>query len=130
MWVYLKSFSFPYEAQIIKSRLNAEGIEVHLENENIINMNWLYSNALGGVKLYVNLDKVLDARSIIEQDFSDDLVLEFGEINSKCPNCQSYNNETYVKGTKIAFLTMTVLNFLISKIQQCFICSDCKQFFH
>ncbi|MCU4386420.1 DUF2007 domain-containing protein [Acinetobacter haemolyticus] len=52
-WIVVKSFSFPYEAQIAKTQLEAAGIPAQIENEHTINMNWLYSNALGGVRLLV-----------------------------------------------------------------------------
>ncbi len=50
-WIVIKTFSFPYEAQIAKTQLEVFGIPVYIENEHTINMDWFYSNALGGVCL-------------------------------------------------------------------------------
>lgn len=47
-WIVVRTFSFPYEAQIAKTQLEAFGIPVYIENEHTINMDWFYSNALGG----------------------------------------------------------------------------------
>lgn len=53
IWIIVQSFSFPYEAQIAKTQLEAAEIPARIENEHTINMDWLYSNALGGVRLLV-----------------------------------------------------------------------------
>ena len=44
-WIVVKTFSFPYEAQIAKTQLEAFGIPAYIENEHTINMDWFYSNA-------------------------------------------------------------------------------------
>ncbi len=36
-WIVIKTFSFPYEAQIAKTQLEAFGIPVYIENEHTIN---------------------------------------------------------------------------------------------
>ncbi|WP_298438349.1 hypothetical protein [Geobacter sp.] len=41
------------EAGLAKSKLEAAGIVCFLDNEYTVGANWLYSNALGGVKLNV-----------------------------------------------------------------------------
>ena len=42
-------FSFPHEAYIAKASLEAAGIDSFIADEHTINMQWLYSNAMGGV---------------------------------------------------------------------------------
>jgi len=43
------------EAVIVKSILDAEGIDCVLSDENLVRMDWFWSNLLGGVKLWVRL---------------------------------------------------------------------------
>ena len=43
----IATYSFPYEAQIARARLDSEGIPAFVADEQTINMQWLYSNALG-----------------------------------------------------------------------------------
>tara|TARA_R100001143_G_scaffold755_1_gene2242 strand:- start:4968 stop:5165 length:198 start_codon:yes stop_codon:yes gene_type:complete len=43
------TFSFPHEAHIARAKLESEGIPALVADEHTINMQWLYSNALGGV---------------------------------------------------------------------------------
>lgn len=53
MLVTIATYSFPHEAHLAKARLDALGIPCFIADEHTINMQWLYSNALGGVRLQV-----------------------------------------------------------------------------
>jgi hypothetical protein len=53
MLVTIATFSFPHEAHLAKVRLDAFGIPSFIADEHTINMQWFYSNALGGVRLQV-----------------------------------------------------------------------------
>ena len=52
----IASFSHPFEAHLAKGKLESEGIEAYIADENIVGINWLYSNLVGGVKLKVRED--------------------------------------------------------------------------
>ena len=47
------SFNFAYEAYIVQSRLESEGISCFLQDEYYLQLNPLATNAIGGVKLQV-----------------------------------------------------------------------------
>jgi hypothetical protein len=51
--------------------LDSAGIESFLADENVIRMNWLWSNALGGVKLQVRKTDVAVASELLEQKLSE-----------------------------------------------------------
>ncbi|MGG4603753.1 DUF2007 domain-containing protein [Paenalcaligenes sp. Me131] len=53
MLVTISRYSFPHEAYVARALLESEGIPVFLADEHTITMQWLYSNALGGVRLQV-----------------------------------------------------------------------------
>lgn len=53
MLVTISRYSFPHEAHVARALLESEGIPVFLADEHTITMQWLYSNALGGVRLQV-----------------------------------------------------------------------------
>ncbi len=84
-WIVVQSFSFPYEAQIAKTQLEATEIPTRIENEHTINMDWLYSNALGGVRLLVPEHYADEAKALLAQDFSQELEQQFGASES-CPS--------------------------------------------
>ncbi len=49
----IANFSQPVEAHLLRTRLEAEGITAYLRDENLVTLDWLYSNAVGGVKVDV-----------------------------------------------------------------------------
>jgi len=53
------------EAGSARSALDAAGVDVAVLDENIIALNWLYSNAVGGVKLMVRREDLEEAFEIL-----------------------------------------------------------------
>ena len=80
-------FQYSSEAQIIKGRLEAEGIAVFLSDNLTIDTDPLVSNAIGGVKLRVQtIDKAAALavlKSINRYSIDDE-----GKA-MRCPNCKS-----------------------------------------
>ena len=64
--VTVARFTSPLEAHIARSRLEYEGIRAVVLDEAMITMNWLYSNALGGVRVQVLESNVEAAEEILE----------------------------------------------------------------
>ncbi len=54
------------EALLAKSVLDSAGIECFLGDDNLIRMDWLWSNLLGGVKLRVRQEDALVAARLLE----------------------------------------------------------------
>ena len=52
-FVTVATFTYPQEAYVIKSKLEAEGIVVFLKNELAIQTENFLSNAIGGVQLQI-----------------------------------------------------------------------------
>jgi hypothetical protein len=69
--VTLRQFLTVQEAVMAKSILDSAGMESFLADENVISMNWLWSNALGGVKLQVRKTDVAVASELLEQKLSE-----------------------------------------------------------
>lgn len=128
-WVVIKSYSYPYEAQIAKARLTSVGIPAMIENEHTINMNWLYSNALGGVKVAVTHDHMEDAKFLLEHDFSQDVDEEFDQSRKLCPKCNSALIEPFTQGKRSAFLLFAIIGFPLNKYVHGYRCQQCKTFF-
>jgi hypothetical protein len=51
--VTVASFRDLHEALLAKGSLDSAGITCFLANENIVRLDWLYANAVGGIKLRV-----------------------------------------------------------------------------
>ncbi|HLA75528.1 MAG TPA: DUF2007 domain-containing protein [Gammaproteobacteria bacterium] len=60
-------------AHIAMGRLQAEGIPCMLADENLVQTDWLYSIAVGGIKLQVSPQYVSWAQEVLETDYSSDL---------------------------------------------------------
>ncbi|KAA6302398.1 MAG: hypothetical protein EZS26_001511 [Candidatus Ordinivivax streblomastigis] len=65
--VTLLTFTYPSEMYVLRSRLESEGIACLAQDELTIQVNPLYSNALGGVKLQVLESDVERALEILRE---------------------------------------------------------------
>ncbi len=89
----LGAFEYVADVQVIKAKLESEGIPVFLRDENTLNTDPLISSAIGGVKLQVysaDKDKALKIYDEIRAyavDASGDPVV--------CPNCKVAKSEVY-----------------------------------
>ena len=69
--VTLRHFFTLPEALLGKSILDSAGIQSYLIDENTIRMDWLYSNALGGIKLQVRETDAAAAAELLDQQTLD-----------------------------------------------------------
>ena len=66
-WVIVDGFIDVMHAEIVRGRLEAEGIPAILGNSHLASADWLYSQAMGGVQIMVPLEQITEAREIIAQ---------------------------------------------------------------
>jgi rubredoxin len=98
------------EAGLAKSKLEAMGITCFLDNQYTIGINWLYSNALGGVKLNVPEEDAAEATALLGEDAGP---MASGEAegfppDSACPVCGATEIETKNLTRKFAAITLLV----------------------
>lgn len=125
MLVTIASYSFPYEAHIARAKLDSEGIPAFVADEHTINMNWLYSNALGGVRLQVPAEFVEEAQKILAEERQEALEeLDSGGFGV-CPYCQSEDTEYYRVGRRIALLVFLGINFPLFPTSDGIKCNSC-----
>jgi len=98
------------QAGLDKSILESQGITCFLDNEFTIGVNWLYSTALGGVKLQVLEVDVAQAKQILQESYNcateagpaeEDLPLE-----NVCPSCGAAEIETRNYTRKFAAISL------------------------
>lgn len=87
------AFEYVADVQVIKGRLESEGIAVFLRDENTLNTDPLISSAIGGVKLQVytsDKEKAIaiynEIRSYAQDDAGKPII---------CPNCKAEKSEVY-----------------------------------
>ncbi|MGH8106042.1 MAG: putative signal transducing protein [Arenimonas sp.] len=66
-WVIVDSFIDVIHADIVRGRLEAEGIPAILGNRHLVTAEWLYSQAMGGVQILVPIEQIDEARTVIAQ---------------------------------------------------------------
>ena len=95
----IASYQYTSEAQIIRGRLESEGIEVFLQDAVTIDTDPLVSNAIGGVKLKVRTEDVVRAIYILNT------INQYATDNDgksiDCPMCES--NEVHLYSTINSF---------------------------
>lgn len=122
------SFSYPYEAQIAKANLESAGIAAYVADENTINMQWLYSDALGGVRVMVAERDFEQARELLGEDFTDALAAEVALDEIRCSQCGSSDLEPYTEGKRPAFLAFLLIDFPLFKFKHGYKCKRCGTF--
>lgn len=65
--VTIGSFCYPWLAHLFKTRIESEGIQCFVADENIITLYWIYSPALNGVKLLVKESEAKSAMNVLQQ---------------------------------------------------------------
>ncbi len=119
-------FQYSSEALIYKGKLESEGIEVFMRDINTIDSNPLYSNAIGGVKLFVRNEDVEKANAILSQ--ISDYSYDDNNLLIKCPNCSSevVTMETSIRSWK-TLVNVIVLGFLALLFEKHnYKCQNCK----
>jgi hypothetical protein len=100
MLVTIEHFFDPWEAHILRARLEADGIPAIVVNDQHIMACWPLSMALGGAALQVQEENVPKAREIVAAYQSgalqEDLVAEHPEAADTCPLCGSPDMERSV----------------------------------
>jgi len=126
--IVVASFSFPHEAQIARASLESAGIPATVADEHTINMQWLYSHAIGGVKVLVPPECEQDAKEILETDFSAAVDAEWGSDKTVCTSCGSSNIVPFTRGRVPAYIVFLLLGFPLFFYQHGLKCSSCGKF--
>jgi hypothetical protein len=64
----LATFSKPMDAHLLIARLEGSGIRAYLRDENMVTLDWLASNAIGGVKVDVGDEDFARAWEVMKDE--------------------------------------------------------------
>ncbi|MCP4366910.1 MAG: tetratricopeptide repeat protein [Deltaproteobacteria bacterium] len=128
--VTIASYSYPTEAYIVKGRLESEGIWSYVADAETVTVNWLYSNAIGGVKLRVREADRKKAQEILAHEAEaiewDDEEYEDEEYEEEvCPICKSQNTDYEKYAMKLVFLSWLILSVPLPFLKRKWKCQDC-----
>jgi hypothetical protein len=124
-FVVLRQFRDLPHALLAKCVLDSAELECFLFDENMVRLDWLWSNFLGGVKLCVRReDTELATRLLADTPESFD-VEGVGEFHQpRCPRCQSTNLSFEGLDKRIAFAGL-LLGIPITLQRNCWHCDSC-----
>jgi hypothetical protein len=102
--VMVRSFRDLPEALLAKGSLESAGIQSFLADDNIVRMDWFWSNLIGGVKLMVSPEEFGEATAILDQPIPEKFEASEGEYQQPyCPQCGSLDVSFEELNKPIAF---------------------------
>lgn len=119
------AFSHAHGAHLVRGRLEAEGLSAFVGDENLIGLNWMYSQAVGGVKVWVADVDYEAALRVLGADHSlrPEEIHADGPEEEYCPSCGSAAIERpYSRWSLISSLILAVPVFFRKKYQECARC--------
>ena len=118
----IATFSKPEEAHLFRTRLEAAGISAFVQDEYVVQLNWLLSNAIGGVRVQIADDDLESASEFLAAD-SPQPTPDAEEV--VCPMCGSSLIAPDEKPRRIAYLSLWLLGFpLLFTRWRCSACSN------
>lgn len=129
--ITIRTFSYPTQAYLAKSLLEAYGVEAFVADDYIVAMNWLYSNTVGGVKIQVRKRDVPAAIKLLErvrepldwEKLPDDFPGSAGR--PRCPRCRSTETQFIKYERRLLFLSWLILSFPLPFVWPRWHCKDC-----
>jgi hypothetical protein len=119
-------FEYSYQAQILKGRLEADGIPVYLGDLYSVEAEPGASQAMGGVKLKVKAEDVIRAKHILSS-------LKVTDEDAHvliCPQCESVDieHDTTVNGTSDLWANLKHFfsNLLLDNPKMQYRCTNCN----
>jgi hypothetical protein len=115
------------EALLSKSILDSAGIESFLADENLVRIDWFYSNLVGGIKLLVRGEDAETASKMLAQDTPDKFQVDgVGEYQQpRCPRCQSLDVAFDELNKRIAYGGMLFVGIPIPVTSEHWKCHSC-----
>jgi len=116
------------EAYVGRSLLESAGIPAWIADENLVRMDWFYSNLVGGMRLQVDERDEKAAREILEEKAPETIM--YGEeevyVQPTCPKCGSAEI-TLGSGTERgrSFVALYVLSIPVPPREEAWHCEAC-----
>jgi hypothetical protein len=120
--VIVGRYSTACEANLVKAELEAFDVDAVLADDNTVNTNWLWSNAIGGVKVRVPESEIDEALRIMELAAGDPA--DAPESAIVCPACGSSKSH-YWLDKRGSFLTWLLLGLPVLPAFSRRVCDDC-----
>ncbi|MFW5791985.1 MAG: DUF2007 domain-containing protein [Desulfohalobiaceae bacterium] len=112
--VTVKTFLYPWEADLARSALEAAGIPAYVRDAETVSLNWFLSNALGGVRVQVPGELADKAREVLEATAEDVAWPDPDEQPlPTCPRCGSASTTAFRGRWWLPFLSWFLADLLL-----------------
>ena len=123
-WITVASFSRPMEAHLARTQLEADGITCVVSDEYLVRVDWLLSNAIGGVKLMVPVWEAERAKEILRPRPRLVVVADSAE-ELICPRCHCDDVYQVNANRRTIFLFVLLFGFAIPWRSRRWTCKQC-----
>jgi len=122
----IATFSLPEEAHLLRTRLESVGIPAFVQDEHFVQLDWLYSNAIGGVRVQVADEDLEATREFLAADAPQPCP-EAEEVD--CTWCGSSDVELDPWPRLISYLAVLICRFPFLYTRRRWRCLRCHQYF-
>ena len=123
-FIIVRSFQNYIDAHITKGRLEEEGIDCWLKDENTVTIDPILTNAVGGIKLIVARSQAEKALELLNEYRREE------KTAHPCPSCGSHNTDLVTTPRKASNWIAALFGFLfgsyalhVEKVRHCFDCA-------
>jgi hypothetical protein len=115
------------EAAVARSALESSGVATYLFDDNMVRMNWGYSNLVGGIRLQVRRADESSAREMLSQPVPESIPFSDNESYQQphCPRCGSINISFYAGSRGAALIGLYAAGVPLPTGGEYWSCSDC-----
>jgi hypothetical protein len=116
------------EALIARAKLESEGLECFLADDNMIRMDWFLSNLIGGIKLKVAAADSEAALALLAEEIPAGFTAEeVGEEyqQPKCPKCGSLDVDFETVNKEVALVALWFFSIPVPLPRHSWKCEDC-----
>ena len=138
-WKTIITFTSPQEAYMAKGYLESRGIESFILDDMMAQVNFLYSNAIGGVKVLVSDADYEQGIEVLKKGGY--INMNIAETKSKfnivsadkrtdkriCPFCQSDNVGNKKGLNTLSALIYLIMGFFVPIYKSTYCCYDCEK---
>lgn len=111
--ITFKTFDNSIDAHMLKIKLESEGITCFLFDENIVTVNPLYSNLVGGIKLKINEEDLVHAKNVVFELNQTPYTTEDEQVIA-CPKCESIHIQSgYRSMRSVGAVISAIASFLL-----------------
>jgi rubredoxin len=132
-WITVATYSQPVQAHLARTQLESEGIRCVVGDEHLVRVDWLLSNAIGGVKLKVHSTDAEHAREVLRPKPRLVVVAEpgtsrYGGVEDDdliCPRCRSFDVYFHRFDKRIAGVFWLAFGFIVPWLARKWECKQC-----